>query len=213
MHRIVGANISHYLKKEPNLELFFKRLKDSNKEIFIITNSPFHFVNAGMSYLLGPDWRNYFDVVIAAAKKPAFFVEGMRPFRELNIDENMQRWGPVKKLEKGKIYLEGNLLELQRLKDWKGENVLYFGDHPYSDLADVTLNYCWRTGAIIWELDHEIDCLNSEDFMETIGWLQILQGLIESCQSYEDASSREVIKCWENERDQLRSVFYPFELY
>ena len=51
------------------------------------------------------------------------------------------------------FYFQGNLAELQRLKCWKGESVLYFGDHPYSDLADVTLNHCWRTGAIIWELD------------------------------------------------------------
>lgn len=30
--------------------------------------------------------------------------------------------------------------------------MLYFGDHPYSDLADVTLEHGWRTGAIISEL-------------------------------------------------------------
>jgi hypothetical protein len=35
---------------------------------------------------------------------------------------------------------------------WRGEQVLYFGDHPYSDLADVTLEHGWRTGAIIHEL-------------------------------------------------------------
>lgn len=106
MHRIVGANIGNYLKKEPNLEIFFQRLKDSGKEIFIITNSPFHFVNVGMSYLLGPDWRDYFDVVVASAKKPAFFVDSMRPFRELNTHERVQSWGPVNSLQKGKIYLE-----------------------------------------------------------------------------------------------------------
>lgn len=35
---------------------------------------------------------------------------------------------------------------------WRGHQVLYFGDHPYSDLADVTLEHGWRTGAIIKEL-------------------------------------------------------------
>lgn len=35
---------------------------------------------------------------------------------------------------------------------WRGHQVLYFGDHPYSDLADVTLQHGWRTGAIITEL-------------------------------------------------------------
>lgn len=39
------------------------------------------------------------------------------------------------------------------MKNWIGQEVLYFGDHPYSDLADVSLHHLWRTGAIIWELD------------------------------------------------------------
>lgn len=30
--------------------------------------------------------------------------------------------------------------------------MLYFGDHPYTDLADVTLEHGWRTGAILSEL-------------------------------------------------------------
>ncbi|KAA0201849.1 hypothetical protein HAZT_HAZT000276 [Hyalella azteca] len=205
MHRIVAADIGNFLKKEPNLEIFFRRLKEHGKEVFIITNSPFHFVNVGMNFLLGPDWRDYFDVVVAGAKKPAFFVDRMRPFRELDTSpQGVQSWGPVECLEKGKIYLEGNLSELQRLKGWRGERVLYFGDHPYSDLADVTLNHCWRTGAIIWELEHETECLNSEEFKKTIGWLQMLQGLIESSQDYEDPASREVVREWETERDQLR---------
>lgn len=42
--------------------------------------------------------------------------------------------------------------QLQELTGWKGHQVLYFGDHPYSDLADVTLEHGWRTGAIITEL-------------------------------------------------------------
>lgn len=42
--------------------------------------------------------------------------------------------------------------QLQDLMGWNGHEVLYFGDHPYSDLADVTLEHGWRTGAIINEL-------------------------------------------------------------
>lgn len=44
MHRQVGRNISEYLIKDLNLITFFDRLKAQNKEIFIITNSPFYFV-------------------------------------------------------------------------------------------------------------------------------------------------------------------------
>lgn len=42
--------------------------------------------------------------------------------------------------------------QLQDMTGWQGHQVLYFGDHPYSDLADVTLEHGWRTGAIIKEL-------------------------------------------------------------
>lgn len=59
-----------------------------------------------MTYLLGEDWREYFEVVIASAKKPAFFTDCMRPFRELNEEILVQTWGPVTSLEKGKVYLE-----------------------------------------------------------------------------------------------------------
>nr|XP_053629305.1 5'-nucleotidase domain-containing protein 3-like isoform X2 [Cherax quadricarinatus] len=213
MHRVVGRNISEYLIKDPSLVDFFDRLKKHNKEIFIITNSPFYFVNAGMSYILGENWRDYFDVVVANAKKPAFFTDSMRPFRELNEEIHVQTWGPVTSLDKGKIYLEGNLQQLQQVKGWQGQEVLYFGDHPYTDLADVSLNHSWRTGAIIWELDYEIQCLNSEEYKKTSGWLMILQSLIESCQDFEDEESRKMIKKWEMERDQLRkktkAIFNP----
>jgi hypothetical protein len=47
---------------------------------------------------------------------------------------------------------KGTISHLLDLTGWKGPEVLYFGDHPYTDLADVTLEHGWRTGAIIEEL-------------------------------------------------------------
>ncbi|KAK3863889.1 hypothetical protein Pcinc_013531 [Petrolisthes cinctipes] len=204
MHRIVSRDIGDYLIHDPKLVTFFKRLKENGKEIFIITNSPFYFVNAGMTYLLGEEWRDYFSVVIASAKKPAFFTDSMRPFRLLDEELHIQTWGPVTELLPGKIYLEGNLKHLQELKEWKGEEVLYFGDHPYSDLADVSLNHSWRTGAIIWELDFEIQCLNSAEYKATSGWQVVLQSLIESCQDLDDPELLKIVRQWEEERDMLR---------
>ena len=59
-----------------------------------------------MNYLLGEDWQKYFDVVIARAKKPDFFVDKVRPFREFNKEIHMSSWNRVNRLEEGKIYLE-----------------------------------------------------------------------------------------------------------
>ena len=50
------------------------------------------------------------------------------------------------------IIKKGTVRQLQDMTGWKGEQVLYFGDHPYSDLADASLMHGWRTGAIIKEL-------------------------------------------------------------
>lgn len=73
-------------------------------------------------------------------------------FRIYDENTNTQLWDRVTKLEKGAIYYEGTVKNLQDLTGWRGQSVLYFGDHPYSDLADVTLMHGWRTGAIINEL-------------------------------------------------------------
>ena len=58
-----------------------------------------------------------------------------RPFREINVNNNSKSWDRVHKLEKGKVYIEGNLTTLVELKNWAGNDVLYIGDHIYGDLA------------------------------------------------------------------------------
>ena len=51
---------------------------------FLLSNSPFWYVDAGMNYVVGPGWRDQWDVVIASAGKPAFYTEDARPFREVD---------------------------------------------------------------------------------------------------------------------------------
>lgn len=103
--------------------------------------------------LIGQNWKDYFDVVIVQARKPRFFTDDSRPFRVFDTKTGTHLWDRVSKLDREKTYFEGTVKQLQELKGWSGHEVLYFGDHPYSDLADVTLEHGWRTGAIISELD------------------------------------------------------------
>lgn len=44
MHRMVVQNVSEYLEQNRDLKRFFDRLKEANKNMFLVTNSPFHFV-------------------------------------------------------------------------------------------------------------------------------------------------------------------------
>lgn len=59
-----------------------------------------------MKFLVGDDWKDYFDVVIVQARKPKFFTEESRPLRIYDEINKTQLWDRVTKLEKGVIYLE-----------------------------------------------------------------------------------------------------------
>ncbi|GBM02043.1 5'-nucleotidase domain-containing protein 3 [Araneus ventricosus] len=204
MHKMLDeSTIGQYLEKHPDMPIFLNRLKAAGKKMFLITNSPFKFVDNGMKYMIGPNWRDLFDAIVVQARKPKFFMDQSRPFRIYDVPSNSQLWEKVISLEKGKVYIEGNLKELQRMTGWLGNAVLYFGDQIYTDLADLTLHHGWRTGAIIQELTKEINILNSEEFRHDVGWLQTLQHLIEEMQDFEEAD--DFIEQLLVERDELRT--------
>ena len=50
---------------------------------------------------------------------------------------------------------------------------MYFGDHPYADLQDVTLHHGWHTGAVIRELEAEINKMNTDEFKWGVNWQQV----------------------------------------
>ena len=104
-----------------------------------------------MSHVVGPDWRDAFEVIICEAGKPDFFLEQNRPFLEMKESaastpqkqryEKRANWTSVDKLEKGKIYYEGCLAEFGRLTPWDQKSVLYFGDQINADLAEPSLRF------------------------------------------------------------------------
>lgn len=44
MHNILQENVTLYLEKNPGLREWFQRLVAGGKTLFLITNSPYHFV-------------------------------------------------------------------------------------------------------------------------------------------------------------------------
>lgn len=59
-----------------------------------------------MELLIGPDWKDYFDVLIVQARKPKFFTDLSRPIRVFDERSGTHIWDRVTKLEKGVIYYE-----------------------------------------------------------------------------------------------------------
>ncbi|KAK6645083.1 hypothetical protein RUM43_001359 [Polyplax serrata] len=204
MHNEVMENTKKYLEENPNMRKLITKLKSADKKLFLITNSPYHFVNKGLNLIVGEDWNDFFDIVIVQARKPKFFTDESTPIRIFDKNLNTQLWDRVSKLEKGTIYCEGTMKQLKEITGWVGSEVLYFGDHPYSDLADVTLEHGWRTGAIIHELTHEIDTLNNPKFKGDSNWLHVLTQLIEAhADLVNDNESAKEMDRWIEERNDL----------
>lgn len=44
MHQMVVNNVSEYLEQNKDLTRYLDRLKSTKKKLFLVTNSPFHFV-------------------------------------------------------------------------------------------------------------------------------------------------------------------------
>lgn len=49
-----------------------------------------------MNHVVGPNWRDQWDVVITSAGKPAFYTEDNRPFREVDIYSGKVKFKQVK---------------------------------------------------------------------------------------------------------------------
>jgi len=159
----VLGDLPRYIKRDPELAPTLHKLRSAGKRLFLLTNSRWPYTDAMMSYLIGdamteyPTWRNYFDVVIAAATKPAFFQE-RRPLMERTPsasgkDEVRPATFP---LERGKVYEGGNLHDLERALGVTGDQVLYVGDHIYGDILRSKKESAWRTAMVIQELETEV---------------------------------------------------------
>ncbi|XP_061469951.1 5'-nucleotidase domain-containing protein 2-like isoform X2 [Rhineura floridana] len=202
MYKWIMQDLEKYILRGDETYAVLHRLANSGKKLFLITNSPFSFVDKGMRYMVGKNWRDFFDVVIVQADKPHFFNDCVKPFRRLDSNGDLQ-WDKINKLEKGQVYKQGNLFDFLRLTGWRGSKVLYFGDHLYSDLADLMLRHGWRTGAIVPELETETKMVNTEQYSQALTWLQALTGLLERMQMFKDPESQQVLQDWMKERQEL----------
>jgi len=220
-HRAAATNPSELLDNSSNEDLrkMLERFQKNKKTVFLVTNSPFKIVDGGMCYMLGPDWQNYFDLIIIQAQKPSFFTTNYRAFREYSPKSDRLKWKPVDQFQPSKVYAGGTLEELQRLTGWDSERVLYFGDHVFADLADLSSHHGWRTGAVIQDLEEEMVLTSNDDFKWKVNWATILSNMIENNQTSGfqpdplGQECRQVLNKWKEElaltRSQLKAILNP----
>ncbi|GLD92178.1 hypothetical protein PINS_up000711 [Pythium insidiosum] len=182
MHKAVAKDLPRYVEPSPMLLPFLERIRNSGKKMFLCTNSSFQYIDAGLRYMIGDDWRELFDVVLVSARKPKFYTRN-RSFRLLDPDQKQVQWQAVRELKPNHVYTQGSLLQLTRLTGWGGNRVLYIGDSLFSDLVEPSRINGWRTGAIIRELEDEIKVQRSPEYQHLAFQINLLEELMRRIQN------------------------------
>jgi HAD superfamily 5'-nucleotidase-like hydrolase len=155
----VKKDLGRYVLRDPELGPALHKLRSGGKKLFLLTNSLFDYTDAVMRFVLDgqlpeyPSWRNYFDVVITGAAKPAFFSE-RRTLWALAPDG--ARAGEAQAVERGRAYEGGDLGTFERLTGIAGDRILYVGDHIYGDILRSKKSSLWRTCMVVEELEREL---------------------------------------------------------
>ena len=144
-----------FVVRDPQLPVALHKLRSAGKKLFLLTNSQPVYTDLMMRYLLAgrlpeyKSWRQMFEIVITAAKKPHFFVDESTPFHD---DKGQE----VTRFSRSKVLVGGCVGELTRLGGLSGDRVLYVGDHIYGDVLRAKKHSPWRTAMIIQELGQEL---------------------------------------------------------
>jgi hypothetical protein len=102
----------------------------------------------------GTTWRDVFELTIVSARKPEFFGSRGPLFAVVNEDGLLKPCvgGPTKP----GVYLGGHGALVEEYLGLSGSEILYVGDHLYTDVRVSKDVRRWRTGLIVRELEQEV---------------------------------------------------------
>jgi HAD superfamily 5'-nucleotidase-like hydrolase len=149
------AHRDFFIPKDPQLAPALERLKRGGKKLFLLTNSEWSFTDGVLSHLLDgqdqayPAWTDYFDLIVASARKPLFYLEGTPLL-------------PAAPGAPAHAFSGGNAAWLEERLGASGQSILYVGDHIYGDIMKSTKTSSWRTLLLIPELERELGLLESK---------------------------------------------------
>lgn len=151
-----------YVEQDPDMAQTLLDQREAGKILMLITNSDYEYTNKMMSYAYNPflppgmKWRDLFDMVIVQARKPDFFNHAMSLYEVVTEDGLMK---PCMTAVKGGLYCGGSARMVEVALGVSGDEILYVGDHLYTDAALAKINFRWRTALVVRELEHEINAL------------------------------------------------------
>ncbi|XP_075476411.1 uncharacterized protein LOC142517833 [Primulina tabacum] len=151
-----------FVEPDPELPLALLDQKEAGKRLLLITNSDYHYTDKMMQHSFNIflpndiNWRDLFDMVIVSARKPEFF-QMSHPMYEVVTGEGLMR--PCFKARPGGLYSGGSAQMVENSLGVHGDEILYVGDHIYTDVSQSKVHLRWRTALICRELEEEYNAL------------------------------------------------------
>jgi 5'-nucleotidase len=160
----IVASPERFVVLDPEVPLALMDLREANKKLLLITNSEWEYTSQMMTYAFdrylprGMRWRDLFEIVIVSARKPAFF-EQRNPMFEV-VDET-GRLLPCRSPKAGGRYLGGDAATIEAELKLSGDEILYVGDHIFSDVRVSNSLLRWRTALVVRPLEQELEALEA----------------------------------------------------
>lgn len=159
----VLAEPERFIQRDKYLLRTLLHLINGDKSLFLLTNSHWDYTKEILNFLFEErceeigHWRDVFDYIITGAGKPGFF-RNFQPFYEVMPDTNLLQT-TSESLVHGKVYHGGCAKVFQDHTGFRGDEILYVGDHIYGDISRSKDLFNWRTMLVIEELDQELKSL------------------------------------------------------
>ena len=180
----IVANPDRFVVLDPEVPLALLDQYHAGKKLLLITNSDWSYTRAMMSYAFdrylpsGMTWRNLFELIIVEARKPAFF-QFSNPLFEVVSDDGLLR--PVYDgMKSSGIYLGGHAGQVEEALGCEGNQILFVGDHIFSDVHVSKNVQRWRTALVLRELEAEVAAVRGFEAKQ-----RILKDMMETKESLE----------------------------
>ena len=161
-HEIVSSP-DRFVELDPDVPLALLDQYHAGKKLLLITNSEWTYSQSMMSYAFdrylpgAMAWRDLFELIIVEARKPAFFTS-RNPLFEVVSDDGLLR--PVYDgMKSSGIYLGGHAGQVEEALGCEGHQILFVGDHMFSDVHVSKNVQRWRTALVLRELEAEVEAV------------------------------------------------------
>ncbi|MFP4598163.1 MAG: HAD-IG family 5'-nucleotidase [Persicimonas sp.] len=156
----IMSDPERYVEPDPEMPLALLDQREAGKKLLLITNSGWKYTQFMMDYAVNQFlpgnmiWQDLFDISVVSARKPDFF-SGNNPIFEVVNEKGLLEpcMGPL--TENG-VYLGGNASFIEDFLGLSGDQILYVGDHLFSDVNVTKSMLRWRTALVVREFEREL---------------------------------------------------------